>query len=283
MRTLRYTEPDPMTGPDVEAWQKFLHTQLTLTWGVNGVYGPKTNRATKAFQSLHALEATGEVGGETLEIAKELGFVEPDASAAPEPVAPPPPPPAGADPSVERPDFAQPTASFTETNFGGRYAYRDVPGSDEIVITDGWGGRNLSTVTIPNVAGRIKLYSSDNTQRWGGKMQFNRRATDQLVGLWKTWDDAGLLGRIVTFGGGFNARYRRRSGRRRWLDLSNHAYGTAFDINVEWNKLGHTPAAHGRLGSVRDLVRAANQFGFYWGGHYSGDKDGMHFEVGRIL
>lgn len=46
-----------------------------------------------------------------------------------------------------------------------------------------------------------------------------------------------------------------------------------------YNPLGARPALVGQKGSVRELVPIANKWGFYWGGHYSGRKDGMHFEV----
>jgi hypothetical protein len=63
---------------------------------------------------------------------------------------------------------------------------------------------------------------------------------------------------------------------------SNHAWGTAFDVNYGWNKLGAIPAPVGARGSVRELVPLANQYGFYWGGHFR-RCDGMHFEVARVL
>jgi hypothetical protein len=63
--------------------------------------------------------------------------------------------------------------------------------------------------------------------------------------------------------------------------LSNHAFGTAFDINVNWNRLGTIPALVGQKGSVRELVQIANNNGFYWGGHFT-RKDGMHFEIAKI-
>ncbi len=65
--------------------------------------------------------------------------------------------------------------------------------------------------------------------------------------------------------------------------LSNHAYGTAFDINAAQNGLGVEPAAIGKRGCVRELVPLANRHGFFWGGHFSKRKDGMHFEVGKLL
>ncbi|MDI4232113.1 M15 family metallopeptidase [Bradyrhizobium sp. Arg237L] len=45
--------------------------------------------------------------------------------------------------------------------------------------------------------------------------------------------------------------------------MSDHASGTAFDINEHFNKFGNTPALVGSQGSVRKLVPIANQHGFY--------------------
>ena len=64
--------------------------------------------------------------------------------------------------------------------------------------------------------------------------------------------------------------------------LSNHAFGSAFDINAAWNGLGVIPPLVGQKGSVRELVALANENGFYWGGHFP-RRDGMHFEIAKIL
>jgi hypothetical protein len=61
--------------------------------------------------------------------------------------------------------------------------------------------------------------------------------------------------------------------------LSNHAFGTAFDINADQNPLGHQPALPGEPGCVFELVPIAHKFGFYWGGHFKDRRDGMHFEI----
>ena len=62
-----------------------------------------------------------------------------------------------------------------------------------------------------------------------------------------------------------------------------YAFGSAFDINTKWNKLGRVPALAGEEGSVRELVSIANEHGFFWGGHFNGRPDGMHFEVATLL
>ncbi|MBP1846935.1 hypothetical protein J2046_005217 [Rhizobium petrolearium] len=60
--------------------------------------------------------------------------------------------------------------------------------------------------------------------------------------------------------------------------LSNHSFGSAFDINYVDNQLGQTPALCGSRGSVRELVAAANRLKIFWGGHFN-NPDGMHFEI----
>lgn len=39
--------------------------------------------------------------------------------------------------------------------------------------------------------------------------------------------------------------------------LSNHAWGRAFDVNYQWNRLATVPALRNEKGSVRDLVPIA--------------------------
>jgi D-alanyl-D-alanine dipeptidase len=109
------------------------------------------------------------------------------------------------------------------------------------------------------------------------RVQFHRKAADQLIKLWQNWEDAALLPLVLTWDGSFVPRFIRGSRKT----LSNHSFGSAFDINVAWNQLGVVPALAGQKGSVRELVQIANQHGFYWGGHFS-RKDGMHFEVAQI-
>lgn len=63
--------------------------------------------------------------------------------------------------------------------------------------------------------------------------------------------------------------------------LSNHSFGSAFDINFVDNQLGDVPAFCGQRGSVRELVAAAHAAGVFWGGFF-GTKDGMHFEISKL-
>jgi hypothetical protein len=101
---------------------------------------------------------------------------------------------------------------------------------------------------------------------------------NQLIGLFQALEDRGLMKYILTWDGMFYPRFIRGY----YGKLSNHSWGTAFDINVEWNGMGTTPALVGEKGSVRLLVETALDFGFYWGGWFD-RKDGMHFECYKII
>ncbi len=139
---------------------------------------------------------------------------------------------------------------------------------EAIRILGTWERDNIVDVPIPQL-------SRTQIQRPPAGMRFHRLAMTQLQGLWAEWERRNLLDRVLIYNGAFVPRFVRGSR----TNLSNHAFGSAFDINEKYNKLGHRPALVGEKGSVRELVSIANDFGFWWGGHYDDRKDGMHFEV----
>jgi len=160
----------------------------------------------------------------------------------------------------------------------GRFAYRDATG-DDITITDGWDRQNIGNVAVPGLRG---VPGATGLAR-SGMMQFNKKCHRQVIGLWSDWERHGLIRNILTFDGAFVPRYKRQSTHVR-DNLSNHAWGTAFDINAAQNALGQKPAALGKAGSVMDMVELAYKWGFYWGGYFKrGRFDGMHFEVAKLL
>lgn len=112
-----------------------------------------------------------------------------------------------------------------------------------------------------------------------GRIWVNTRMVDMTLGLFAAWDAAGLMPLIKTFDGGFVPRYVRGS----TTALSNHAWGTAFDINAQWNGLGKVPPRVGEPGSVRQLVEIAVKNGFYWGSWFKDRPDGMHFEAASTV
>lgn len=164
----------------------------------------------------------------------------------------------------------------------GRFEYEaePMPGNAEnIRVTDDWQKENIIWVPIP------QLKSIPGVERQDGKfpsppgMLFHKKAAKQLAGLWWAWEQAGLLPLIKEFDGSYSPRFVRGSDHT----LSNHAFGGAFDINYAWNHLGAEPSPLGAHGSVRALVPIAAAYGFFWGGNYATRKDGMHFEIAKIL
>lgn len=174
---------------------------------------------------------------------------------------------------LKTPGDVSPVLSQAERNsLFGRIEY--VPsGGDSILITNNFA-QNIKMVDIP----QLNKFGGQN--RMNG-MRFHYKCEQQLQGLWREWEQLGLLDNILSFNGSYVPRFvRGTTGSRR--PLSAHAWGTAFDINASYNLLGQTPPFVGQPGSVRLLVKSAIKWGFYWGGWWPGRPDGMHFEVSRL-
>lgn len=258
MRVLR----QGMSGSDVERWQHFLvGTGRSII--VTGAFDPQTMVATRQFQAACCLADDGVVGPQTLASAMHSGF-DPTIDDSDDEFGPNwPPPPDG---------WVVPSLQQRENDFG-RFSYSPMPtlGNPEgIVIHGDWIAQNIINVDVPQL--KSVAYATST------KVPFNKRCASQLQGVFAAWDSAGLIDRVLTWGGSFAPRFVRGSR----TSLSNHAWGTAFDINVAWNMLGARPALKGQKGSVRELVGIANEHGFAWGGHYLRRPDGMHFEVLKI-
>jgi hypothetical protein len=160
------------------------------------------------------------------------------------------------------------TSLEREVRFG-KFAFEPAPiegNPENIKITDGWNLKNIKSEPI-HVAGSPR------------KARLHKSAIGDFRLLWAAWHSAGLLSSVLTWNGGYVARYVRGSTER----LSNHSWGSAFDINAAWNRLGHLPAMVGHKGCVYDLIPLANQHGFWWGGHFESRPDGMHFEIGTRI
>jgi hypothetical protein len=165
-------------------------------------------------------------------------------------------------------------------NIFGSYKFK--PGQaieilNDVVTGKSWVSENIVVETIPQLIG-IPLYTENGEPHKSGKVSFHRLAMPQLKRAFEEIERAGLLGKILSYSGTFEPRYVRGSDK----NLSNHAYGTAIDLNADFNGLGKTPAKFGERGSVRELVPIFEAFGFYWGGYFS-RPDGMHFEVAKIM
>ncbi|MGE3800094.1 MAG: M15 family metallopeptidase [Candidatus Kapaibacterium sp.] len=251
-------------GSSVKDWQFFLIGQGYTIGVADGIFGKKTETATKEFQAKHNLTADGIVGNQTFAKAMLLGFELVDGEGDPNNKRSPLWPP--------KPDFKPLTGTRERQQLFGRYDYthKPIPGNREnIAIHGSWERDNIVKVNIPQLVGVKSAPRS-------GDILFHRLASQQVADLFKAWEEAGLMDRVLTWAGSYVPRLVR-GGR----SLSNHAFGTAFDINVPWNGLGVRPALVGEKGSVRELVPIAHKHGFYWGGHFS-RQDGMHFEVAKV-
>lgn len=147
------------------------------------------------------------------------------------------------------------------------------PGNAEhIRILGTWISDNIVAVPIPQLRKALGPHAPET-------MQFHKLAAPQLQALWAAWEEADLLKLVLTFDGAFVPRFQRGS----TTALSNHAYGSAFDINCSSNPLNTKPLLAGVAGSVRELVPLANKHGFYWGVHFRSRPYGMHFEIGKLI
>jgi hypothetical protein len=140
---------------------------------------------------------------------------------------------------------------------------------ENIKVLDNWAGQHIRLAKLPAVGGVVPK-----------QVEFHKLAVPQFENLWREWHQAGLLRHVISWDGSYVPRFIRGSK----TQLSNHAFGTAFDINCNFNRLGTIPARMRQKGCVRELVELANQNGFFWGGHFGGKRiDGMHFEVAKLL
>lgn len=258
MNTLRVGS----TGDDVERWQFFLRGVGLYFGEVDGTFSMVTKEATEAFQRRHGLAEDGVAGNRTIGEAMRVGFdVVTRHLDAPDAAEIPP-----------KPAFARLDQAGRERAFG-RYPFVGAPveGNPEAIqIQSNWAEENIVLVEVPQLAGVKGAPAS-------GKIRFHAKVAPRVLELFDAWDDAGLMGHVLTYGGSFVPRFVRGSR----TTLSPHAHGSAFDINVAWNGFGAVPAALGAKGSVRALVPLANELGFYWGGHFT-KRDGMHFELSRV-
>lgn len=235
------------TSPEVARWQSFLKLPPT------GIFNNETKTATANFQNRQGLKADGEVGPDTFARAAELGYQVPQATYYP-----------------PRPNFSTPTNEQRESLFG-RFAWRPRGNGTDIIIEGSWPSENIVKVHVPQLIGVEGFPAS-------GDIFLHRKAAEPFKAFIKDVEKAGLLHLIISWAGSYYPRFIRGSQR----SLSNHSWGTAFDINAPQNWLNQQPAADGQKGSLLRLVPIANKHGFYWGGHYRSRLDGMHFELAQI-
>jgi D-alanyl-D-alanine carboxypeptidase/Putative peptidoglycan binding domain len=247
-------------GDAVFLWQNFLVGKKLLKQS-DGIFGKDTEDQTKAFQISHNLKDDGIVGAGTYAAAlvEGLDAIEFDVD------------------FPYKPSFSALVSTSDRQKVFGKFDFEinSLPSNREhIKIIGNWVQANIAMVDVPEAKSVIS----------SSKIEFHRSAAAQLQGLWKVWQLQDLTKYIITFDGSFVPRLIRGAALVKDPSrLSNHAFGSAFDINADFNSLGTIPAAVGQKGSVRLLVPIANDYGFYWGGHFNTRKDGMHFEIAKVL
>ncbi|HKH59228.1 MAG TPA: M15 family metallopeptidase [Flavitalea sp.] len=249
------------TGPLVESWQFFLIGQGLFAGVADGNFDANTKAASIEFQRKHNLQPDGVVGNKSFGVAMQLGFEGTTDDRTDNSGADFPFPPA----------FAPLIGNTERQSIFGKFAFKSkpVPGNPEnIQITDDWEKNNIEIFSVPQLTA---IKGND-------RVRFHKLVSKQFIKLWSDWEKEGLLSRVLTWDGSFVPRFVRGS----LTTLSNHSFGSAFDINVAWNGLGIIPALTAQKGCVRELIQIANINGFYWGGHFT-RKDGMHFEIAKIL
>lgn len=254
-----------MTGDDVVKWQNFLRgRKKNSSVIVSGEFDAVTVAETKEFQRMNYLTADAIVGPATISAALRLGLN------------------LLADDSIDengpnwplRPKEG-PLKLSERVDVFGKFNYISAPmknNPEAITITDGWAKDNIKWVTIPQLKNVIGAPANCS-------IQVHKKIACQLQATFAEWESSCLIDRVKNWGGMWVPRFIRGSR----TTLSNHAWGTAFDINVPWNMLGTVPALKGETGSVRELVEIAYKNGFYWGGWFPNRLDGMHFEAYKII
>ncbi len=172
------------------------------------------------------------------------------------------------------PTFKPLMSTAERQNVFGKFSHVAAPvaGNKEAIrILGDWEAKNIVKVTLPQLVGIEGLHNN-------GVIRFHKLGVNQLLAMWAEWESTGLLNRVLTYAGSYVPRFIRGSN----SVLSNHAFGTAFDINAAWNPLKKTPPLVGQKGSVRELVEIAHKHGFYWGGNFKNRPDGMHFELAFV-
>ncbi len=214
-------------SPQVKRWQYFLIGLDNHGIVADGDFGPKTNAATIKFQEANGLKGDGVVGPKTYLAAFRAGYRLKEAFEYP-----------------GKPEFNPLVGNSARAKIFGNFKFKSAnDGTENIIVTDGWAEKNIERVEIPQLKG-IKGAPQST------KIQFHRLGSKQLQSLFHDWEQAGLVKHILSWEGSYVPRYVRGSR----SVLSNHSFGTAFDINYAWNKLGQVPALVGEKGSVRELV-----------------------------
>lgn len=240
-------------GIHVEGWQNFLLSEGFEQIVVDGIFGRQTDKFTRVWQRAQGLKADGIVGPNTLRVAKVMGLdrTYPNTEAG----------------AADWNDIANKPPSGLMMSKPRRWG-EDRPhvGLFGRLVVPRSFRKRLVKVEIPQLSG----IASRTT--W----LFHPLMVDPVRSTFDEWEKAGLMRYVLTWHGSYVPRMVRGSKTK----PSDHAYGTAFDINARWNRMGRHPATVDEVGTVVPLLEIASKNGLYWGGWWT-RPDGMHFELGE--
>jgi hypothetical protein len=134
---------------------------------------------------------------------------------------------------------------------------------DTIEFISGFNVNDITTLTVP------QLKNIPGTH--GGRLEFHKRAHEQLLRVFEDIERLNLLNHIKTCAGSLNFRLRKPTSGALSKLPSNHAFGIAIDLNADDGSLG---------ASVAPVAPVFEALGFTWGASFN---DPMHFEVEEFL
>lgn len=190
--------------------------------------------------------------GQTLEIPALRELAGPPAPPAPPATAPVPPTTAA---GLQVPNGLDEVLG----TFGNIYDYIREDGT----LDPRWETDALTRATLP-----FAIPLSWDRSKVVTRLQCHVKLKDIFPAVFAAIQSRGLQTRVTTFGGCYNYRSKRTSGK-----LSTHCWGIAIDLNPETNGQG------GAGDMASDVVEVFREAGFKWGGDWSAkSKDPMHFQ-----
>jgi len=241
-------------GELVEEWQAFLLGLGHYDGEIDGDFGPKSQRATMAYEKACGMRQDGIVDNMLWMYAMQdglslLGVVRP-----------------GYD-TPSRPVFRPLTTDEKHEKYGRIICKPHPKRKGGVQIVNGWIKNNLTAVHVPQLEGVKGAPRSC-------KILWNKAGVDQLRGLFDSIQNYGMLPLLVSYHGAWAPRFSRGSS----VYLSSHSWATAIDLNYSGNELNRIPSPLGEHGSMREVAELAKDFGFFWGGFFP-RPDGMHLEL----
>lgn len=234
-------------GPAVVELQRLL---ARAGWKLDddGIFGPDTARCVYEYQAEHGLDHDGVAGPKTL--AALRGEESP--------------------PSTQ-PDLVRiplPLSDEERVRVFGYFEWQPAPRPDEpgaIRIFGDWVKKNITTIVVPQLVGVPGTVH--------GQVTCHRAAAPTILRFFEEVESAGKKDLILSFGGCWNPRLVRGG-----TSLSNHTWGTDFDLNAAWNARGTRGAPIGQRGTIVPLLPIAAACGLGWGGGWA-TPDPMHLGV----